>query len=984
MTLHALIIGLNTYDNSILIDGQYAFGALQGCVRDAQALHDWLQLDQSYTLNAKLLLDKDATKDNIVAAFHDHLSLAKPGDAILIFYSGHGTVEHADATAWPEESDGRLEGLACYYEQGDTGKFILADKELRYLLHSISKPDVHIVTLFDCCHSGDNTRTAVEAELVKKQGLVVFQQRQWNDFVFADKFKREDFIGKNLADLLPEGQYIQLAASESNEPAIEALINRDRHGVFAYFMLEILRENGGHITYRDLCNRIRNRIRYKYGQRIKIYAPPAVAKLEDAGFLKKSVPNSGTGYGTVDYNLENNEYRINRGILDRLASRKTTVTVTDTDGSVYQGIIGRSDLNTAEVVFEGTTLSKLSKKAMAATLEGLASRPLRICLVNKDLPEAEAEALSTVLFSTENESFVQLESDEIRADYTLLCWAGMYYITKPGDWYRPIVMPVFMEDENVAKNLLAQLQHIAQWHFMLDLRNDTDTKIPTDFLQVEVTDSKGNPLTIKDGVLDVPLTHNGTVDGAPDYSAAIHVQMKNNGPQDLYVQPVLMMDYGCMVTIISNPDSARPIEKGGSEALTFNINGEKTSLIPMGIDDTVRLFNHEGSTSTLKFIISLAPINGSAKLDLEALPLPHELVDIRDTTRGDSAKGGFAITPRTQTLPDDGWNAFNLEVRNNNPLYDTPDWKEVKKYMAPETGNSYLAHFFTGLYLEPQVGPSVKLAIRTDFDGLEKGGFFSDAILTGANYWANFRRNYRYKKMAKQYPDLPKMVSEGDSWFQHPLLDDIIDNIANNYPTYCLAAAGDTIRNYFSKGEVIQAVREIKPAILILSGGGNDILGDSMPNFLNEFTDSLEEGQQPGRFFNPTFTAELDDICDIYRNLFEHFKTERPDMPILIHSYDYPHPRATGAGPKSNWLGQYLDQKKITRAVDRSSAVKYMLDEFNARLKKVADAYPGQVYYLDLRNLVRDNQWDDEIHPNNNGFQNVSGQFLRKISELLR
>lgn len=61
-----------------------------------------------------------------------------------------------------------------------------------------------------------------------------------------------------------------------------------------------------------------------------------------------------------------------------------------------------------------------------------------------------------------------------------------------------------------------------------------------------------------------------------------------------------------------------------------------------------------------------------------------------------------------------------------------------------------------------------------------------------------------------------------------------------------------------------------------------------------------------------------------------------------------------------------------------------MLDEFNARLKKVADAYPGQVYYIDLRNLVRDNQWDDEIHPNNNGFQNVSGQFLRKISELLR
>jgi len=107
-------------------------------------------------------------------------------------------------------------------------------------------------------------------------------------------------------------------------------------------------------------------------------------------------------------------------------------------------------------------------------------------------------------------------------------------------------------------------------------------------------------------------------------------------------------------------------------------------------------------------------------------------------------------------------------------------------------------------------------------------------------------------------------------------------------------------------------------------------------------------------------------------------------MPILIHSYDYPHPRPTGAGKSSNWLGQYFDGKKITDENDRRAAVRYMLDEFSANLKALADEYPNQVYYLDLRNLVRDNQWDDEIHPNNAGFQNVAGQFLRKISELLR
>ena len=178
-------------------------------------------------------------------------------------------------------------------------------------------------------------------------------------------------------------------------------------------------------------------------------------------------------------------------------------------------------------------------------------------------------------------------------------------------------------------------------------------------------------------------------------------------------------------------------------------------------------------------------------------------------------------------------------------------------------------------------------------------------------------------------------------------------------------------------------MRSIQPRILILSGGGNDILGDDLKKFLTMFTDG-PEGENPARFFTPEFEKELDDIADIYRNIFEHFKTERPDMPILLHSYDYPRPKPAGAGKTSNWLGQYFDKFNITRPNDRVAAVKHMIDQFNRRLKKVASKYPDQVHYLDLRNQVRDGQWDDEIHPNNSGFQNVSGLFMRKISELLR
>ncbi|MFN0037052.1 MAG: hypothetical protein ACKVUS_18510 [Saprospiraceae bacterium] len=44
-TLHALIVGIDTYDPYITVGGKACFHPLQGCVRDATALKDWLIAD---------------------------------------------------------------------------------------------------------------------------------------------------------------------------------------------------------------------------------------------------------------------------------------------------------------------------------------------------------------------------------------------------------------------------------------------------------------------------------------------------------------------------------------------------------------------------------------------------------------------------------------------------------------------------------------------------------------------------------------------------------------------------------------------------------------------------------------------------------------------------------------------------------------------------------------------------------------------------
>ncbi|MFQ5446015.1 MAG: caspase family protein, partial [Saprospiraceae bacterium] len=246
--VYALFIGINNYRTDLVINGVY-FPQLSGCVNDASSLHAFLLKDKSLDLHALSLHNSEATKTAIVAAFRQHLSIAKATDAVLIYYSGHGTTEAADPAIWHEEADGRLEAIVCHYDHTHSPGFLLTDKELRFLLHELyEKTGAHIVTIFDCCHSGDNTRALAEPDIVEKRVDTVFPQRQWEEFLFSGQTGKNELLTKSLSEVLPQGAHVQLAASESDEPAVEY---RGR-GAFTRYLLDALRFSQGRISYRDL------------------------------------------------------------------------------------------------------------------------------------------------------------------------------------------------------------------------------------------------------------------------------------------------------------------------------------------------------------------------------------------------------------------------------------------------------------------------------------------------------------------------------------------------------------------------------------------------------------------------------------------------------------------------------------------------------------------------------------------------------------
>ena len=136
----ALCVGIDSYPTS----------PLSGCVRDAQA---WEAVLRELRLEVTTLLDSNATRQRVLDALAALVTSARPGEAVVFQYSGHGT-QAADLNG--DESDRYDEALVPIdYQSGA----LLLDDDLADIYRQL--PGGAVLTLFmDCCHSGTNSRFA--------------------------------------------------------------------------------------------------------------------------------------------------------------------------------------------------------------------------------------------------------------------------------------------------------------------------------------------------------------------------------------------------------------------------------------------------------------------------------------------------------------------------------------------------------------------------------------------------------------------------------------------------------------------------------------------------------------------------------------------------------------------------------------------------------------------------------------------------------
>jgi lysophospholipase L1-like esterase len=241
-------------------------------------------------------------------------------------------------------------------------------------------------------------------------------------------------------------------------------------------------------------------------------------------------------------------------------------------------------------------------------------------------------------------------------------------------------------------------------------------------------------------------------------------------------------------------------------------------------------------------------------------------------------------------------------------------------------------------------------------------------------------RQQKYQEKIKKGFSGVKIVSEGDSWFQFPfLLKDVIDWISesDDYAAWSLDAAGDTLKNMTSDlniDKIVNAIMDTRSDVFLISGGGNDMFADGVfSRLLNPFAPNLK----PSEYLNTEFDRFIDEIIKLYRKLFEEIFRRFPGVKIICHGYDYVIPRESGI-----FMGNNMQSKNIKKGNLQREIMKVAIDRLNEAQIELVLQFRDRVFHVDCRGAVNQNNWFDEIHPNNDGFKSVADRFKTVIENI--
>jgi hypothetical protein len=255
----------------------------------------------------------------------------------------------------------------------------------------------------------------------------------------------------------------------------------------------------------------------------------------------------------------------------------------------------------------------------------------------------------------------------------------------------------------------------------------------------------------------------------------------------------------------------------------------------------------------------------------------------------------------------------------------------------------------------------------------------------------NARRRSRQSRKLKAAALPLDLLAIGDSWYDYPLNDfgvpwanqDIVaklQTVGNPSPIILPRALhGNPMTTTMGLNNQKQYVIDIqdstqwlsgKPDAILVSGGGDDVVGDAFVIYLDYFDGGLSTRLQ----------GAIASIEASYQALFDFRNLHAPNTPIFGHCYDYAIPNGVGVFFQGPWLQPSLNFTGYNYT-EGLTIVKNTIDKLYAMLNGLASVKKNNFHLVDTRGtLTRDTLqplgWANEIHPYSAGFLALANKFL--------
>lgn len=296
----ALLIGIARYLPNQLPNGQ-SYPSLEGPVRDVERMESFLLRRLLVPPEQILKLTSSGTEpperrpsyENIVAAWRALTERARPGEQVLIFYSGHGG---RVPTLVPEVKGQRgIDECLVPFDVGNPDARYLRDVEIARLLAEMVEKNLFVTLVLDCCHSGGLTRGKGAA--VRGLSTVDTTPRPHTSLVaspaglaalwrqLAGEPRRSVTLASGWLQT-PRG-YVLLAACQAHQTAFELTLDEQgKSGALSYWLAHELEKLEPRLSWRQLHQRLLGQIHGRFESQ----TPVVEGEVDRAVFGSRELP----------------------------------------------------------------------------------------------------------------------------------------------------------------------------------------------------------------------------------------------------------------------------------------------------------------------------------------------------------------------------------------------------------------------------------------------------------------------------------------------------------------------------------------------------------------------------------------------------------------------------------------------------------------------------------------------------------------------